>query len=60
MRPGKLDSGIDTRSPVSNEYPRGKRGFPFSGIIERVKVEFLDEAAQRSLAERFEEMLAMD
>jgi arylsulfatase len=55
-----LDVGMDTLSPVSKEYPKGKPRFPFTGRIEHVHVEFLSEAQSRTLQERFEEMMALE
>jgi arylsulfatase len=55
-----IDVGMDTLSPVSKEYPKGKPRFPFTGRIEHVRVEFLTEAQARSLQERFEEMVALE
>lgn len=50
-----LDVGIDTCSPVSKSYPKGRPGFPFTGRIERVTFEFDGEAAEVPLPERVEQ-----
>jgi arylsulfatase A-like enzyme len=55
-----MDVGADMRSPVSDEYPEGKRYFPFTGKFEYVRFDFDGIGHQPSGHERLKLATKMD
>ncbi|GAB3386187.1 arylsulfatase [Humibacter soli] len=54
-----MSVGINTGSPVVDTY-RERRGFPFTGVIHRVDLDFVSDANDISPAEKVRQHLAMD
>jgi arylsulfatase len=54
-----MSVGINTGSPVVESY-RDKRGFPFTGVIHRVDIDFVSDVNDISHEDKAKQHLAMD
>ena len=57
---GCLDVGRYSLSPISDRYPAGEPGFPFSGTLDHVTLRFSGTVNDVSAKEKLEQLLKLD